>query len=101
MSASYTRLRNGAWGLRVQGETPVQGTRISVTKKDGSSKEETIYRIIWTGMDSNGQAVSLVALPWGGKSQGGTNYPAKIQKTPQRQPEALNAETDEEAKDWI
>ena len=101
MSASYTRLRNGAWGLRVQGETPIQGDQISVTKKDGSTKEETIYRIIWSGADSNGEAVSLCALSWGAKSRQGGNYPAKVQKRQERRPEALNAQTDEEASDWI
>lgn len=56
MKASYTKLKSGAWGVRVEG-TVSDGQSITVTKKDGSSKSETIEKVLWTG---NG--VSLCAI---------------------------------------
>jgi hypothetical protein len=55
-TATYTKLQSGNWGVRVRGEIEA-GDRITVTKKDGTTKVETIERVLWTG---NG--VSLCAI---------------------------------------
>lgn len=58
--ASYTKLKTGEWGLRVQGKvTP--GEKIVVTKKDGSTKEEEVGQVLWS--DSTVTLASLVPKP--------------------------------------
>lgn len=56
MTATYTKLKSGNWGIRVQGEAKA-GDYVSVTKKDGTTKTERIERVVWTG---NG--ISLCAI---------------------------------------
>lgn len=48
LKATYKQLKNGAWGIRVGGIV-LAGETITVTKRDGSSKVETIGRVLWTG----------------------------------------------------
>lgn len=46
--ASYTKLKNGDWGVR--SNVPVKaGESVQVTKKSGETKTETIDRIVWSG----------------------------------------------------
>lgn len=49
--ATYTKLSSGSWGIRLTGSetVPVPGTSITVTKRDGSSKTETVDRLIHQG----------------------------------------------------
>ena len=71
-NATYTQLRNGSWGIRVAGTAGV-GQTITVTKKDGSNKTETVQKVLWTGRDSkSGQTVSLCSIGAGksGNSSG-------------------------------
>jgi hypothetical protein len=56
MKASYTKLKSGAWGVRVEGMVS-DGQSITVRKKDGSEKSETIEKVLWAG-----QGVSLCAI---------------------------------------
>lgn len=56
MSATYTKLKSGNWGVRIEGAAQA-GQTITVTKRDGSTKSETIERVVWSG---NG--VSLCAI---------------------------------------
>ena len=56
MQATYTKLRSGDWGIRVQG-TVKTGDIVNVAKKSGESKAETVAKVLWTG---NG--VSLCAI---------------------------------------
>ena len=46
---TYTKLQNGDWGLR--GAGIVSGQIVTVTKKSGESKSETVGRILWQGDD--------------------------------------------------
>jgi hypothetical protein len=63
MSASYAKLRNGSWGVRVTGESVQMGDRVTVTKKDGQECQETIAKVLWNGTDKNdGQKVYLCAV---------------------------------------
>lgn len=65
--ATYTKLRDGSWGLRVEGSAR-EGQRITVTKKSGETKTETITKVLW-----NGNGISLCAIaatPGHGSSNG-------------------------------
>lgn len=71
-NATYTQLRDGSWGIRVLG-TALENQTISVRKKDGTEKTETVRRVLWTGRDSrSGQTVSLCAI--------GAQQPGKCRK---------------------
>ncbi len=48
MSATYTKLRDGSWGIRST-ETIRVGQTVLVAKRDGSTKSETVGAIVWTG----------------------------------------------------
>jgi hypothetical protein len=45
---TYTKLRDGTWGLKVT-EPVSPGQVITVTTKSGESRKETVIRTIWTG----------------------------------------------------
>lgn len=47
-NASYTKLRSGEWGVRVQGNAKA-GETITVAKKSGETKSERIAKIVWSG----------------------------------------------------
>jgi hypothetical protein len=74
MSASYTQLKDGSWGLRVKSSVLVEGQTIVVSKKDGSSKNETVGKILWTGKDKftgDNVALTTISKPVAVKSNGG------------------------------
>lgn len=48
-TATYTKLRDGSWGIR--GARLTAGASVTVTKRDGTAKVETVGRILWTGPD--------------------------------------------------
>jgi hypothetical protein len=48
MSASYTKLRNGDWGIKVQGKVEI-GAKVNVRKKSGEEKIETVTAIVFEG----------------------------------------------------
>jgi hypothetical protein len=56
MKATYTKLRSGEWGIRVEGN-PKIGQTLTVIKKSGESRNETIAKIVWSG-----GGVSLCAI---------------------------------------
>lgn len=56
MAISYTKLKNGNWGIRST-ESIREGQSVTVTKKDGSTKSETVDKIIW-----NNNGVWLASL---------------------------------------
>ena len=56
MPNTYTKLRSGAWGVRCTDRVGV-GDTVTVTKRDGSVKTETIHTIVWKG-----DGVTLAAL---------------------------------------
>ena len=64
MVATYSRLKSGNWGVRVRLDNPFEeapkGT-IEVTKKDGSTKQETLKTLVWSG-EFDGDSVYLYAL---------------------------------------
>lgn len=49
MQATFTKLRSGDWGIRVEGSPPAQGASISVAKRDGSRDVVVVDRVLWSG----------------------------------------------------
>lgn len=60
-TATFTRLQDGSWGVRVPGTATV-GQAITVAKRDGSTKAATVAKVLWTGVAKDGQRASLVAI---------------------------------------
>lgn len=48
-TTTYTKLRDGSWGIR--GRNLTAGHVVIVAKRDGSTKQEMVSRIVWTGDD--------------------------------------------------
>ena len=60
---TYTKLKDGSWGLHVEGSSPGVGTHVTVTKKDGTVNQEIIARVLWTGTDKKtGKTVHLCSI---------------------------------------
>ena len=57
MNATYTKLKDGNWGLRIQGITDNLHA-VTVTKKSGEIKTEYVGRILWRG---NGIMLATIA----------------------------------------
>lgn len=68
MATTFTKLRDGSWGLRST-DTLVAGQSITVTKKSGESESKTVGRILWTG---NG--ITLATVASSGSSSRGRSY---------------------------
>ena len=65
-NATYTHLRDGSWGVRLVGNAR-ENQSVAVTKKDGTTKTETIARVLWTGRDSkSNQTISLCSIAQNG-----------------------------------
>lgn len=46
-TATYTKLRDGSWGIRVPGTVvPRLGSAVTVETRAGARKAETVYRIV-------------------------------------------------------
>lgn len=60
---SYTKLRDGDWGLRFIGdEEHAPGSRVVVHTKSGAVKSETVGRRVWSGADRDNRPVSLYTI---------------------------------------
>jgi len=55
--ATYTKLNDGTWGLRST-ESITAGVTVTVTKKSGETKVETVGKVIWSG---NGVTLATIA----------------------------------------
>lgn len=58
MAASYTKLKSGEWGIRITESSVKAGDAVTVRKKDGTTKQETVQKVIWTG---NGVTLCAIA----------------------------------------
>lgn len=47
-NTTYTKLRSGEWGIRSTTRL-VSGMHVTVSKRDGSAKMETVDRVVWSG----------------------------------------------------
>ena len=68
MPATYTKTKNGDWGIRVTGAKPSEGCKVTVTKKDGSTKTETVEKVLWSG---DGVHLCSITRSGGGRASGG------------------------------
>lgn len=57
MAVTFTKLKSGEWGLRVEG-TAKPGDLVTVSKKDGSKESKMVGKIIWNG---NGITLCTIA----------------------------------------
>ena len=48
MSTTYTKLRTGDWGIRIEGSAVRPGSRVTVAKKSGERKLETVDRVLYS-----------------------------------------------------
>lgn len=46
--ATWMRLRDGSWGLRGPASM-TEGSLVTVTRRDGSSSQERVARVLWRG----------------------------------------------------
>jgi len=60
-SATYTKLRSGAWGVRGIGAAPNSGDTVTVTKKSGVTDERVIARVVWSGPSRDGAGLAWIA----------------------------------------
>lgn len=72
MNASYTKLKDESWGIRVEGGTPKPGQSITVRKKSGETKTETVNRVLWSGNGVSLCSISATAGKTGTSSKGRT-----------------------------
>ena len=63
--ASWCKLRDGSWGVKVDGTATV-GQSIKVAKNSGETQDVTIQRIVFSG---NGVSLCAVSLPNGTGAQ--------------------------------
>jgi hypothetical protein len=47
MGATYAKLQSGEWGVRTTGLKVSPGLVLTVEKRDGTRKEETVARVVW------------------------------------------------------
>jgi hypothetical protein len=62
MKATYTKLRDGTWGIKTVGGCPAKGATVAVAKKDGSSKSEVVASVLWRGNDEQGRVCALAKI---------------------------------------
>lgn len=80
MSNTYTKLKDGSWGIKVEGKA-VDGQNVAVTTKAGKDKNETIKRVLWTGKDyMTGRIVSLCAIHQREYANSGRTYDNAIER---------------------
>lgn len=53
-TATFLKLRDGSWGLR--GKNLVEGTWVTVTRKDGAQKKIPVGQVVWTNSDGTNVA---------------------------------------------
>lgn len=57
---TYTKLKTDAWGVRGEGPAPKIGSSVTVAKKSGETKQETIAKVISAG---DGVWIAAVGTP--------------------------------------
>lgn len=69
MKATYTKLKDETWGVRVTGKEVKSGDIVSVTKRNGDSNNEVIDRVLWHGFGQEGDEICLCTIRKQGQSQ--------------------------------
>lgn len=73
MVAAFTKLPDGSWGILVSGEMTMEGARVTVTKKDGTTTDVTLGKCLG---EKFGGVVYKIAIQFGG-SRGKTGWTPK------------------------
>lgn len=55
MEATYTKLRDGTWGVKAP--TAAVGETVTVHKKNGEQRQERVTRVLWQG---NGMCICAI-----------------------------------------
>lgn len=74
---TFTKLRSGAWGARVEGARPVEGQAISIEKRGGATVRKTVARVVWS---APGGQLHLVALADDARGASGSLRRAAVQR---------------------
>jgi hypothetical protein len=80
MTTTYTKLKDGSWRLHTTA-TVREGDSVTVTKKDGGTKRETVARVLWGG---NGVSLCSLAFPRRGRSERERRCSSTTQQTSAR-----------------
>jgi hypothetical protein len=64
MATTFTKLRDGSWGLRIEGSAQ-NGQSVTVTKKSGEQEVKQVGKVLWTG---NGISLATIASNGNGHS---------------------------------
>lgn len=62
MRITYRQLKDSTWGIAVEGGTVGVGATVTVTKKSGETKQETVAKVLWQGTTQSGQPGCLCAI---------------------------------------
>lgn len=60
-AATYAKLADGTWGLRIQAQTIDEGAKVNVTTQAGNKKTEYVGEIFWAGTDTKTGADIILA----------------------------------------
>jgi hypothetical protein len=63
LTATWTRLRDGSWGLRVASEDVRSGETVTATRSNGSTSREIVGRIVWSGQGATICTIGQAAAP--------------------------------------
>lgn len=62
MTATFAKLKDGTWGLRVNGPKPTPGTVVQVMTKAGRCEIKTVGTVLWHGAARDGKLASLCSI---------------------------------------
>jgi hypothetical protein len=48
MNATWTKLKSGAWGARVEGSV-TEGAELTIVRRDGGATTRWVERVVWSG----------------------------------------------------
>ncbi len=103
--ASFTKLQDGTWGIRITGQLATtltkgqSGFKVEVSKKDGSKEMKEVTGVLWIGKDDRtGGKAALCKVasdrPSGG-GRGNSGFRSNGPRPPRGQMEC------EECGDWV
>ena len=56
------KLKDGAWGAHVDSDRVKPGDVVHLTTKGGKDWDSTVEKVVWKGIDSDGQPCALCTL---------------------------------------
>lgn len=62
-TATYTKLRDGSWGIRVASGNIKMGAAVLVRKQSGETKTETVRQVIWHDANTSICSIERAAAP--------------------------------------